>query len=98
LEVKLVWAKSPSLAPSPVKIEAQHGDAVARQRLGDAAGGEDILRAGEAMGEQGEGPRFARRQFETAGQRSALRAGECELLEASRHRRAPRPCHAWIAA
>jgi hypothetical protein len=80
------------------EIEAQHRDAVACQLLGDAAGREDVLRAGEAVGEQREGARLAFRQFEPACQRGALRAGEGELLEAGRHRRAPRPCHARIAS
>ena len=34
------------------EIEAQDGDAVTRQPFGDSAGREDVLRAGEAMGEQ----------------------------------------------
>ena len=79
------------------EIEAQDGDAVARQLFGNSAGRKDILRAGEAMCEQREGARLAFRQFEPPRQGRTLRAGECELLEAGRHHRAPRPCHARIA-
>ena len=58
------------------EIEAQHRDAVTRQLLGDAAGSEDVLRAGEAVREQREGARLAVRQFEPARQEAPCEPGK----------------------
>ena len=64
------------------EIEAQHGDAVDRQPLGDALGGEIVLAAGEAMREQREGRRLAERQVERRGELLALGVGEGEAFAA----------------
>ena len=66
----------------PGKIEAQHGDAVMRQPLGDALGGEVVLAAGEAVREQREGRRLAERQVERRGELLACGVGESEAFAA----------------
>ena len=63
-------------AAQPGEIETQHGDAVDRQPLGDALGGQDILAAGEAMREQREGGGLAQRQIERGGELLALGVGK----------------------
>ncbi len=65
-------------AAEPGEIEAQHGDAVDRQPLGDALGGEVVLAAGEAMREQRVGRRLAERQIERGGELLALGVGKIE--------------------
>ncbi len=47
---KLVFAVA---VAEPGEIEAQHGDALGRQRAGDARRGGDVLGAGKAVGEDG---------------------------------------------
>src|SRR5690606_15171020 len=54
----------------PGEIEAQRGDAEPGQRFGDPACRRDILRAGEAMGEERIGERFSDRQIEPRGERT----------------------------
>ena len=69
-------------AAEPGEIETQHGDAVHRQPLGDALGGEDILAASEAMREQRKGGRLAQRQVEHGGELLAFAVGKFETLAA----------------
>ena len=64
------------------EVEAQHGDAEACQALGDAAGGGDVLRAGEAVGEEGGGDGLAVGQVEPGGEHVARVAGEVDPLAA----------------
>ena len=75
-------ANSPSLRAQPGEIETQHGDAVDRQPLGDALGGEVVLAAGEAMREQRIGRRLAERQVEHGRQLLALGIGKIETFAA----------------
>ena len=69
-------------AAQPGEVEAQRGDAVHRQPLGDALGRQDVLAAGEAVREQREGGRLAQRQVERGGELFALGVGKFEALGA----------------
>ena len=64
------------------EVEAQHGNAVARQTLGDAGGGEDVLRAGEAVGEERIGADGPLRPIEPRGELAAVAAWKSDLLAA----------------
>ena len=81
LDEKLVFANSPSLAPSPVKSKRSTAMPWRRQRPRDARGREDVLRAGETVGEQGEGARRRLRQVEPRREPAAVGADEGDLLE-----------------
>ena len=67
------------------EVEAQHRHAHPRQVGGDAARGQQVLRAGEAVGEQGVGADRPVRQVEPRGPKGAGVAGELELLDAGGH-------------
>ena len=60
------------------EVEAQHREPSGGQGLGDPRRGEDVLRAGEAMGEDSKGPRRADRQVEPGGEHRAVVAGKVE--------------------
>ena len=64
------------------EIEAQHGDAIDRQPLGDALGGEVILAAGKAMREQRGGGGLAERDIEQRRQLLAFGIGKFETFAA----------------
>jgi len=82
----------------PGEVEAQDGDVAVGELTGDAAGGEDVLAAGEAVGEQGEGARRRvgqvqpRRQLvaEGPGKRQFFAAhGPLPVAVAARNRTVP---------
>jgi hypothetical protein len=60
------------------EVEAQRGDAVGGELLGDAARRKDVLAAGEAMGEQRKRARVGR-HVETSRQIAPGRAGKLDL-------------------
>ena len=63
------------------EIEAQHGDAHAGKARGDAAGGGDVLAAGEAMREERGRQVRALGQVEAGGEVLARMAGEGEAID-----------------
>ena len=71
------------------EIKAQRGDAVRRQFRRDALGGKDILRTGEAMGEQGAGARRAGRTVKAGGKLRARSAGERYAVGGDGHAKPP---------
>ena len=74
-------ANSPSLTPSPVKSKRSTRDAASPPALGDAARGQHVLAAGEAVREQRVGERFAIRQIERRGQSVAIRSRELKAFD-----------------
>ena len=72
----------PARLPQPGEVEAQDGDTVPGQAVGDAGGGEPVLAAGEAVREDGVCPRLAFRQVEPGRQRLATGPGELQLRRA----------------
>ena len=58
------------------EVEAQHRDPSGGQGLGDPGRREDVLRAGEAMGEDSKGARRSDRQVEPGGEHRAVVAGK----------------------
>src|SRR5262245_37993674 len=61
----------------PGEVEAQHSDPFGRKTARDALGGKHVLRAGEAMSAQREGPYGTARQLKPRCQLAATAAGEC---------------------
>src|SRR3546814_7267035 len=62
----------PLAGAEPGEVEAQHGKAALRQASGDARGGEDVLVAGEAVGEERIGARPPRRSEEHTSELQSL--------------------------
>src|SRR5690606_21333074 len=87
--------KITAAAPEPGEIEAQHPDAVVRQRTRNARRRRNVLAAGEAMREQRQRRRLAIRQLQGAGKKLAVLVGKLDL--ASDHRTLPRNTHRWAA-
>jgi hypothetical protein len=71
--------------PQTGEIETQGGNTMFCQRSRDAAGSEDVLRAGEAMGKQRIGPRLDGWQVEARSQRVAQRTGELDTFGFNGH-------------
>ena len=82
LEEKPVPAKSPSLSPDAGEVEPQHGDPPLDQGAADPAGGLQVLRAGEAVGEEGVGDGPAGPVGAVEARRQALAAGRRETAGA----------------
>ncbi len=75
---------SPSLSPRPVKSKRSTATPRADEGAGDAPGGERVLAAGEAVGEQGVGPHRAVGRVHPAGE--GVPARGLEIEGASAHR------------
>src|SRR5258708_11425993 len=67
------------------EVEAQHGDAALGERGADVSRRLGVLRAGEAVGEQGVGERRPVRRVEPRGKRGAGCAGKADGLSAGCH-------------
>ncbi len=77
---KSSWTRTPPRSIPAREIEAQNGDALARQLRGDAAYRGQVLRAGEAMGKQRIAAHRPARQVEACSQRGAGVAGKFKPL------------------
>lgn len=64
----------------PGEVEAQHRDPVLHQRARDAGGGEDVLAAGEAVGEQRVRAHRPVRRVQAGGEHAAVRPGKAGLF------------------
>jgi hypothetical protein len=73
-------AELPAGMPQPGEVEAQDGDALSRQALRDPPRRDDVLAAGEAMGEERGGQVRPLRKVEPRGQRVAAMAGKGETF------------------
>src|SRR3954465_15188067 len=67
----------------PRKVKAQHGYSASRELGRDPLRGEEVLRAGEAMGEDGVGPNRPGRKVEPGGERITAAARERNALNES---------------
>jgi hypothetical protein len=72
----------------PGEIEAEHGDAARRERLGNTPSCQAVLAAGEAMRKQRIGDRLLGRTFEPGGEQLAGGIGKIEAFGSHGSRRA----------
>ena len=75
----------PLAAPQPSEVEPEHTKPCVSKRSGNPRCRFDVLTAGEAVGEEGKGPRRPSGQVDSSGEFGVLTAGESDSFDSCRH-------------